>query len=289
MFGKLKHGLRAAVAAGLLMLAGAPAFAAPPSAPSLKPSPTRTSTWLAGPEFRDLSKALDAAENNRWVDVRSVLARISDPGARGLLRWRMSIDGNSGMSFADLSKALEDFRGWPDYDKISTQAEITIMTSTLSASDRIAWFTAHPPGTGDGVLALADAYNSNARTDDMNRVIRTAYRSWQMTPDIARTMESRYSSAISADDVWARADMLLWRDNISAAQAMLPRLSSDQRAVLDARIGLTKNIKKVDPLVQAVPAELQDDPGLLLERARWRERRGQEDGELELLVRIKGS
>jgi soluble lytic murein transglycosylase len=287
-FGKLKRGLGALLAAGM-MLTAAPAFAGPPSAPSLKPPQTRSSTWLAGPDFRELSKALDAADNNRWVDVRSALARISDPGARGLLRWRMAIDGNSGMGFADLSKALDDFKGWPDADKISEQAEITIMTSTLSASERIAWLTAHGPTTGEGVLALADAYNSNARIDDMNRVIRTAWRSWQMTPDIARTMESRYGSALSADDVWARADMLLWRDNISAAQAMLPRLSHDQRALIAARIGLMKNVRKVDPLVQAVPSEMQDDPGLLLERARWRERRGQDDGELELLIRIKGS
>ena len=270
-------------------MAAAPAFAGPPSAPSLKPASTRQSTWLAGPEFRELSKALDAADNNRWVDVRSAIARISDPGARGLLRWRMAIDGNSGMGFSDLSKALEDFKGWPDSEKISAQAEITIMTSTLPATERVTWLTAHGPSTGEGVLALADAYNSNARTEDMNRVIRTAYRTWQMTPDIARTMESRYGGAISAEDDWARADMLLWRDNTSAAQAMLPKLTPEQRALINARIGLMKNQKKVDPLVQAVPADLQDDPGFLLDRARWRARRGQEDGELELLIRIKGS
>jgi soluble lytic murein transglycosylase len=102
-------------------------------------------------------------------------------------------------------------------------------------------------------------------------------------------MESRYPDAISADDVWARADMLLWRDNITAAQALLSRLSSDQRAVMNARIGLMKNVKKIDPLVQAVPNTMLDDPGFLLERARWRERRGDDAGELELLVRIKGS
>jgi soluble lytic murein transglycosylase len=288
-FGKLRRALLAGLAAASLWAGGGAAFAALPSAPSLKPSPTRTSTWLAGPEFRDLSRALDAAENNRWVDVRAALARITDPGARALLRWRMAIDGNSGLGFSDLSKALEDFKGWPDYSKISAQAEITIMTSTLSASERIAWLTAHGPETGDGVLALADAYNSNAKTDDMNRVIRTAYRSWQMTSDISRTMERQYPGAISADDVWARADMLLWRDNVSAAQALLPRLSSGQRAVINARIGLMKNVRKVDALVEAVPDELQDDPGLLLERARWRERRGDDAGELEMLMRIKGS
>ena len=45
----------------------------------------------------------------------------------------------------------------------------------------------------------------------------------------------------------------------------------------------------VDAVVQAVPDSLQDDTGLLLERARWRERKGQQQGELELLLKVHGS
>lgn len=275
-------------AAGMLVLGGA-AHAGVPSAPSLKPPQTRQSAWLAGPDFNTFARALDAADNNRWSDVRGALARIGDPGARNVLRWRMAIDGGSGMGFADLSKALDDFKDWPNSDKIVAQAENTIMGSTLSASERIAWLTAHPPTTGEGVLALADAYNSNARIGDMNRVIRTAWRTWQMNADVVRTIEDQYGGAITPDDNWVRADMLLWRGNISGAQAMRSKLTADQRKLVDARIGLMKNHKKVDPLIQAVSPDLQDDPGLLLERARWRERRGQDDGELELLLRIKGS
>ena len=49
-----------------------------------------------------------------------------------------------------------------------------------------------------------------------------------------------------------------------------------------------QNKKSVDPLVNAVPADYQDDPGLLLRAGQWRERRGQQSGELEMLLRIRG-
>jgi soluble lytic murein transglycosylase len=45
----------------------------------------------------------------------------------------------------------------------------------------------------------------------------------------------------------------------------------------------------VDALVNAVPSEYQEDPGLLFARARWRERRGQVQGELDMLLRIHGA
>ncbi|MBI1362162.1 MAG: transglycosylase SLT domain-containing protein [Alphaproteobacteria bacterium] len=287
-FGKQARRLLGAIVTSLAVASGAAAAAQTPRPPSLKPAEVHQSTWLAGPEFAALDKALDSADDNRWIEVRRELGRISDPGARALVRWRMAIDGNSGIGFSDLSKALDEFKGWPDTSKISAQAEITIMTSTLTATQRIAWLKAHGPATGEGVLALADAYNSQAMRDDMINVVRTAWRTRQMSSDAAKTMEATYGQYLTPDDNWARADLLLWRGDYSGAKAMESKLTSDRRKLVEARIALAKNYRKVDPLVQAVPDDLQDDPGLLYERARWRDRRGQDDGELELLLRING-
>ncbi len=142
--------------------------------------------------------------------------------------------------------------------------------------------------TGEGVLALADAYNSQAMREDMVNVVRTAWRTRQMSSDAAKTLEATYGQNLTPDDNWARADLLLWRGDYSGAKAMDSKLTSDRRKLVEARIALAKNNRKVDPLVQAVPDDLQDDPGLLYERARWRDRRGQDDGEMELLLRING-
>ena len=264
------------------------AAAANPPAPSLKPAPAIESAWIANGDFALLSRALDAADADEWSQVRSLLSRISDPAAQTLLRWRLATNGNAGLGFTDLIRAAEEFKGWPDSDKIYEQLEQTIIRSTLTADERIAWLLTQGPRTGDGILALADAYDSQGRRDDMINTVREAYRSRAMSSAAVGMINTRYGANFTADDHYARADMFLWRSDISSAQALLSRLSSDRKAVIDARIGLMRNAKSIDKLVNAVPGAYADDAGLLYERARWNERRGKTSEELNLLLRING-
>lgn len=280
--------LMAAVALSALGGAlGAGVAMANPVAPSLKPSPSISSTWLETADFSVLSRALDAADDGQWSQVRSLLGRISDPAAQALVRWKLATDSGGGLGFTELTKAMEEFKGWPDTDKIEDQIEIIITRSGLTADERIAWLLARGPQTGEGVLALADAYDSQGKRDDMLRVIREAYRTRAMTSAVS-TLQSRYGSELSAEDHFARADMFLWRADSKSAQALLPKLSAGRKKVIEARVALMKNAKNVDKTVNAVPSEYIDDPGLLYDRARWAERRGRQGDELSYLLRIKG-
>jgi len=264
------------------------AAAANPPAPSLKPAPVLQSTWIGSGDFTLLSRALDAADADEWSLVRSLLSRISDPAAQTLIRWRLATNGNAGLGFTDLMAAAEEFRGWPDSDKIFEQLEQTIPRSGLTADERIAWLLQQGPRTGEGVLALADAYDSQGKREDMVRVAREAWRTRAMSSSAAATIDARYGANFSAEDHYARADMFLWRGDIRSAQALASRIGSDRKAIIDARVGLMRNAKNIDKLVNAVPAAYTEDAGLLYERARWNERRGKTSEELNLLLRIRG-
>lgn len=266
----------------------ATAAAANPPAPSLKPSPIVQSTWIASADLILLNRALDAADQNQWSQVRSFLSRISDPAAQSVVRWRIATNGNAGTGFTDLMAAAEEFKGWPDSNQIYEQLEATISRSSMTAEERIAWLNARGPQTGDGVMALADAYNSQGLPDDMRRVIATAWRTRAMSPAAVQAMQANYGHLLTAEDHYGRADMFLWRGDTKSAQALAPRLTSDRKAVVDARVALMKNAKNLDKLVNAVPAPYTEDPGLIYERARWNERRGRETEELNLLLRING-
>jgi soluble lytic murein transglycosylase len=262
--------------------------AANPPAPSLKPAPIVQSTWIASPDLILLNRALDAADQNQWSQVRSFLSRISDPAAQSVVRWRIATNGNAGNGFADLMAAAEEFKGWPDSNQIYEQLEAAITRSSMTAEERIGWLNARGPQTGDGFMALADAYNSQAMPEDMRRVIATAWRTRSMSANAVQAMEDNYGNLLTAEDHYARADMFLWRGDTRSAQALLPKLTSERRAVVEARIALIRNAKNVDKLVSAVPAVYADDPGLIYERARWNERRGRDNEELNLLLRING-
>jgi peptidoglycan lytic transglycosylase len=285
----LGKGLLAAFAFGTFSgtLAGA-AAAENPTAPSLKPAATRQSPWMETGEFTLLTRTLDYADDGRWTDVRSALSRLNDPGAQALLKWRMATDSGYAMGFTELTKALEEFKGWPDYDNITAQAELVIRRSSLTSDERIAWLKNSGPRTGEGVLALADAYNSAGKTEDMKQTVRNAYRTRAMSADIARDMQSIYGGDLSSEDHWARADMFLWRADIHSAQALLPKLSAGRKKLTEARIGFMQNKKGVDKLLDAVPDEYRNDAGLIFDQARWNERRGRDTTELDMLLKITG-
>ena len=52
------------------------------------------------------------------------------------------------MGFSDLSKALEEFKGWPGFNDIEEQAEKLIGRSSLTGDERIAWLKARGPADG---------------------------------------------------------------------------------------------------------------------------------------------
>lgn len=290
-FGKQMSWVRVATLAGVSVVAlgvSAAAMANPP-APSLKPSATPArSVWIEAADFGLLTRALEAADSNQWSLVRSLLGGISDPAAQALVRWRILTDGNGGSSYGELRDAVDEFKDWPDRDKIEDQLEITVMYSPLTADERISWLSARGPRTGEGVLALADAYNSQGRREDMIRVAREAWRSRTMNSQTVQTMQSLYGAEFTQEDHFARADMFLWRRDTASAQALLPRLSAGRKAVVEARVALIRNTKTIDKLVGAVPQAYADDPGLLYERARHAERRNRTSDELSFLLRING-
>ena len=55
---------------------------------------------------------------------------------------------------------------------------------------------------------------------------------------------------------------------------MMPRVDPDHRALADARIRIAAMEPGVERLLTRLPAALQNDPGLLFERMRWRAPQG---------------
>jgi soluble lytic murein transglycosylase len=290
-FGKnrLLRGVVVALALTGMQLSQLQAAAALPTAPSPKPRETHRSKLIPDAEFQRLCDALGAADDGRWGDVRAALARLSDPAAKMLLQWRMATDAGSTMGFAELVKTISDLKGWPDLDKAQAMAELVVQNSGLPPDKRVEWLRSVGPKTGDGLSALADALAYSAQPKEGLDVARAAWRTRDLSEETARHIRQTYANDLTTDDNWARADMLLFRGNLKAAQAMAPTIDAGRQKLLEARIALEENRKKIDSYINAVPTEYAEDPGLLLGRAKWMERKGDEDGAVAMLLRIKGT
>src|SRR5690606_5534371 len=132
------------------------------------------------------------------------------------------------------------------------------------------WFTVNPPRTGTGMYRYGEALRFLGRDSEGRDWIRRAWREGDLPELIEKEILREAGSFLDRADHEARLDHLLWERNSAAAERVLPRVSADVQKLARARLALMTGTGDVDALVRAVPERLQNDPGLLFERTRWR-------------------
>lgn len=275
--------MRVAVMALGLALA-APAFSQAPE-PRLKPPVPNHSELLSDLDFANFRQAMAAADDDEWDLVREARYQIDDPVARDLLLWRIAVS-DARAPFSDLHLVLDRLQGWPRRPSIQREAEWKIEESGFSPALIVDWFESQEPVTGEGRVALGRALIDLGRAEDGEAEIRQAWRTQRMRLTFQSEVLSRHGGFLTREDHAARVDHLLWAGQRTAASRLLPLLSPGERRLADARIRLAARRSGVDRAVDAVPASLQDHPGLLYERARWRRRAGLDDRALPLLLKL---
>ncbi|MEL6473060.1 MAG: lytic transglycosylase domain-containing protein [Pseudomonadota bacterium] len=277
-------------ASAMLAAIASPASANLPSAPSLKPDKIHASSIVSTHDARILREAMRAADRGEWASVSRLQKLARDEDVARLILWRRASAGPPGMGFDELADAIETLQGWPSQTAMRRRAEEIIDLSAVSAGDRINWLTANGgPITGAGKLALAQAYKRLGQIDDANAAAREAWRDNSFDRDVKFALIADFGDVFTQDDHRARADFLMWTNQRSEARAMKPYLTADWRALVDARTALAASSRGVDAKIDAVPEALQDNPGLMYERARWRRKRGNQDGATPLLKSIDGA
>ncbi|MGF1658943.1 MAG: lytic transglycosylase domain-containing protein [Rubrimonas sp.] len=221
-----------------------------------------TSTPVArADEAAALGAALDLADS---VDpaAAQAAARLRDPVARDLTRWRALTRGEA--SFAEAAAFLAARPDWPRADAIRRESE-RAMPPTTSAAALRAFFGAAPPQTGSGALALAQAVGGAQGQE----ILAAAWTTLPLTQAERETFQARHPE-LTRRLATARLDEMLWRGETEQARAIMPFVGADWRALAEARLALRARANGVDALIARVPAALSNDAGLAYERFLWR-------------------
>lgn len=293
------------MAAGLALGCAVPALARQPM-PETKPTPELASTTATAPlpsakprrgtpparpeqtklpaqheilsaSDREIGrKALQEAAALRFDAARRIAATAREPMIAQLTRWLWLQTANSGASFEEIASFIETKPDWPAREALMRRADEAIDGST--GDGRIlAWYDAHPPETGLGLLRLGESLLRLGREKEAFPVMRRAWVDGNLSLRDEKTLWAEFGHRFSPADHAARADRLLWDGNIEAARRMLPRLDNDARALAETRIALATNVNGAEKLVAALPAHLRDDGGLNYDRLRWQRKRGMDD------------
>lgn len=232
-----------------------------------------------------LSTAFSAVANEDWVTADHYASQISDSVGVDLVTWERLRRGDGGWS--EYLEFLADNGSWPGLKRLRRKGEASIPKNADPIIVR-AYFEAQLPQTGMGSVRLAEAFIAQGRISDARSEAIRAWTTLSLREHEENALYNNYKGALSQNNE-KRLEELLWQGRTREAERMYNRVSSDDIKLARARVGLQRASKNVDALINAVPKDLQSDPGLAYDRFQWRVKKGRWDDAQELLARQTGS
>ena len=241
---------------------------------------------LSSADKRHAESAFYFAERDNWYEAVIHAARVGNPLMRDYMTWRALRDPDSDYDFSAFDMFLKRNPSWPDQKKLILRAESKLYDNEASipVADRARWFKMYPPISGKGKLAYAETLAAQgAKPDNFTQLIRDAWRDGDFESSQEKEILQNYGNVLRKEDHIARIDRMIWEGKSTAAARTMFAVPEGHQKLFEARIRLQNNKPGAPAAVAQVPGSLKDDPGLLYERMKWRERDGQKDGVKELL------
>jgi len=226
--------------------------------------------------------AFKQAKRKRFTSALKSLRKAQNPLLAKIVTWlKLTAPGSRG-DFADVATFIAENPDWPGQVALRQRAE-TSLPADMPRETVLAWFKVRPPITVAGAIRYAEALTDAGDNEAAAVLLRSTWIERDFTRSDERYFSSLFRKVLRREDELARLDRLLWDRKSSASKRQARRLGGGYPALAQARLSLSRSRGGVDSAIKRVPKELADDPGLLFERARWRQRRGRYAGVLELL------
>lgn len=216
-----------------------------------------------------------------WPAAYGRALQAQDPQLAKVIRFYDLSRTGSGARFAEITEFALANPGWPSQATLRQRAEESLATGTDAEVQH--WFEKSPPITPFGKFREADMWMSRGETERAAAEIRLTWIAGDFNAYEEKSVLQRYRSYLRPADHAKRLDRLLWDERYDEVRRLLSMVTSDHRALGEARMALANMASKAERLVQRVPASLRSDPGLLFERMRWRLRKEMYDGAIDIL------
>jgi soluble lytic murein transglycosylase len=234
---------------------------------------------FAGPGFTSAVRALDEGKGPYGA---ALAAKTNDTLAQDLYQWLYMSRRPQDFSFSAIASMMDKHPGWPEQEEMQRAAEKHLSGQT--ASQVQAFYKNREPLSGPGMLAYMKAASATGNTAAQTK-LDTWWRKTLLRPEDQMAIYSNFGRALPKESHVARLGMLLNNDYPTSALQLANVMGANYVALVKARMALQGKGGNADAAVRAVPAALQNDPGLLLDRLKWRRKADANDAAIEILNR----
>jgi soluble lytic murein transglycosylase len=259
--------------------APAPAPAAPALGPATRqhaaiPLPRKPAAPAAMAATSSTSQAdKDALENviellrkHKPDDATQLEATITDPVARKLAEWLILRNDNNNASVERYRAFIASNPSWPSQSFLRRRIEAALWDDHRDDATVWAWFANESPLSAKGRFSLAKVMIARGDRANAERLVREAWRNDPMSEDTETAALDLFGALLTAGDHKARMDYFLYGSENEVAMRAARRLGSTHVALAKARIAAVKKASNTRSLLEAVPRELQSDPGYLFSK-----------------------
>ncbi|RYE02036.1 MAG: lytic transglycosylase domain-containing protein [Sphingomonadales bacterium] len=198
----------------------------------------------------------------------------SDQLSNVLIEWKR-LQQSDNYPFSDYANFLLAHPGWPGETSRRAAAETVLDSGTWSPGLVIRFFERFAPLTAAGRLRYAEALAASGKRAEAEEQARRAWRGGSLRPADETKLTGAFFSALTPADHDARADMLIWRGQTTAATRQLGYVSPSKRALFEARIAYRSKVPDAATRGAAVAEQGRGDPGYIADRATWLRESGQ--------------
>ena len=262
----------------------ATAYAPQPTlgAPTDLPNPPDPAARL-GVDLTGLHEALGFYKAGDLAAGDRVAASAPDALVRTTLEWVALRTNQRGTGFRRISKFLETHAGWPSGPWMRKRAEEALYTDNPPPSRVKEYFAEGKPQTVQGKLALARVLLGEGRKPEATELVRGAWRDGDLNQWLEGSIRKNFGELLEKADYKYRADRLLYKEDIAGALRSAQSAGADVVLLAKARIAVM-NEGASDKAIAAVPAALQNDPGLLFSKIQKLRRADRIDEAVQVLL-----
>jgi soluble lytic murein transglycosylase len=230
----------------------------------LGPPPPDAATLL-GADLDAFTRAVLSYKAGDFSAGDQALDGVSKPLARAAAQWAGLRLHPREAGFTRLSRFLSEHPSWPAADWLRQRIEEALYGD--KHPDRLIadYFSAAPPRTPAGKLALARVLARRGEPLEVAALIKTLWRDDDFNEALETAARKDFADYIDVADHKYRADRLLYAEKTGAALRIAAHAGKDVLELARAR-ALAANENASDKTFAAVPAALQSDPGLLFAR-----------------------
>ena len=227
---------------------------------------------------RPLGWAMDAMRAGNWDTAATLAARDGDVAA-DVIEWHRLRAGRG--TYDDVRNFLARRSDWPGESYLRRKSEDAVIEAGSNAV--LAFFADLAPQTPRGVLAYAAAKTAAGEAGEAQATVVLAWRTMAMN-DTSHALFMATHGDLLLNHHEGRTNNMLWDGSLKDVRRMFDLIPTAQVKLAKARIALQNRSGNASTLVDAVPAELQNDAGLAHDRFTWRARKGRSASAKELLI-----